>query len=257
MPYIKKQVFTKHKNEIEISQYHSIRNPSPEDKKKPKEQRMKKVNITSDLQREINNRNAEDNLRLLIMQNFRADDIYLTVTYKNDNESLAPPSPPEAEKIIGNFIRRIKRFYEKNGCDLKYIIVTECKKIRIHHHMLLNAPFKISIQKLKELWGQGSIKKETYQGEAVDAARIANYFIKKKHSAFYTDEHVFRQRWKPSRNLEKVKPAKKKIVSAGTWRKDIVVPKGYYLDKTSVRIGQTIYGYPYRFYRLVRIVRRI
>lgn len=256
MPFQDKRSYTTHKNEIEIMQCHSMRYPVPQGRKKPKEQRLKKVNITSKQQKEINNRNAEDTLRLSIMENFREDDTYLTLTYKNDSEEKVPPTPPEAETILGNFIRRIKRFYEKNGFDLKYIIITECKKIRIHHHMLMNAPFAIPIKKLKQLWGQGGIRKEPYQGEALDAAKIADYFIKEKHSAFYTDEKVFRQRWKPSRNLKKVK-IKKKIVPAGTWRKTIVIPKGYYLDKASVRTGQTAHGYPYRFYRLIRIVRRI
>lgn len=242
MPFQKKRAYAG--SVIENYESHSLKFPSP--KSRPA-QRASKQNETPDKQKEINERLAKDKLRLLILANFKPNDYYLTLTYAG-----IEPTPDEAKKILETFRRRLKYHYEKKGAILKYIIITECKGTRIHHHMLINKAFELDIQTIEKIWNQGEVHKETYRGKPYDAVRIANYFIKKKHSAFYKDNKVFARRWYPSQNLKKPK-IETTTVSLSTWRKTIRIPKGYYMEKESFREGFTLFGYPYRFYRFVKI----
>lgn len=242
MPYIERQAVAG--NVIEKRKCHSRKYPAPKGKKLP---RAAKANVTPEDQKKINSRIAEEKLRLLILANFHEDDHYITLTYGGDE-----PTPEEAKKIIKNFLKRLSYYYQKRGVIFKYIIITEYKKTRIHHHMILNNACDLGVAEIRQIWGQGWIKKEAYQGRAQDAERIARYFIKEEHSAFYTDERVFGRRWSPSRNL--TQPViESRVISAASWRKTPSVPKGYYLEKSSYREGVTADGYPYQFYRLIRL----
>ena len=53
--------------------------------------RNNRQNVTTLVQSELNNKNAINNLRLLLLENFTAEDLYFTLTYKNE------PTPAEAK----------------------------------------------------------------------------------------------------------------------------------------------------------------
>ena len=52
--------------------------------------------------------------------------------------------------------------------------------------------------------------------------------------------------------LEKPKESTRTLAS-NRWRDDIHVPDGYYLDKDSLIEGVNLEGYPYRFYKLIKL----
>ena len=46
---------------------------------------------------------------------------------------------------------------------------------------------------------------------------------------------------------------KKERLHANTWAEVITPPKGYYVETDSIVEGVSLAGYPYRFYRLIKI----
>ena len=77
--------------------------------------------------------------------------------------------------------------------------------------------------------------------------------MKEKRSACYSEkEDAFKRRWNSSKNLEKPK-VKTEILKPSEWRDYIQPPKGYYVETDSIVESVSDEGYPYRFYRLIKI----
>lgn len=94
-------------------------------------------------QEELNDKNAKRYLVQLGNGNFHAGDLHMSGTYNKDN---LPGTVADAEKIVGNYLRRIAYRRKKLGLEpLKYILVTEYRFSkdgeqlkRIHHHIIMN-----------------------------------------------------------------------------------------------------------------------
>lgn len=121
---------------------------------------------------------------------FKEGALLITLTYKGE-----PPSEKVAKKEIHKFLLRVTHWRRKNGLSaLKYVVVTERKGTKVHHHLLIN-PMDISQAKMTELWGHGrakidkSIKKEDFQAMV----------------RYLTKEDVNRQpeRWIVSKNIKR------------------------------------------------------
>lgn len=228
------------KNMIEVLDYHTSRTYRRNGK------RVKKKCITPEAQKKQNEKQAEAMLRMLIDNNFTTNDCYLTLTYKEQ-----PATWDDVKKDIQNFIRRLKRRYKKMDKELKYIYVAEGKS-RIHFHMIINNE-ELYSDEINELWPHGMHKLMLYQGRAEDAVKLARYFIKEKRSACYSEKDTtFKRRWNSSKNLEKPK-VKTEILKPSEWRDYIQPPNGYYVETDSVVEDVSEEGYPYRFYRLIKI----
>ena len=147
----------------------------------------------------------------------------------------------------------MKRKY-KNHSDLKYIYVAE-GKTRIHFHILINRGIDLFTEDLQDLWKHGNHKLVLYRGEAEDAVKMASYFIKEKRASYYAEDEkaeTFKRRWNGSKNLEKPE-IKTEILKPSEWSSYIQPMKGYYVEIDSVVEDVSNEGYPYRFYRLIRI----
>lgn len=216
--------------------------------------RNNRQNVTTLVQSELNNKNAINNLRLLLLENFTAEDLYCTLTYKNE------PTPAEAKKELANFRQRLQRFYKKLDAEVKYISITECltKKQRIHHHIIIHVDnIRIKLSDIKSLWLNGWVKARVFGGTIEDCQRLANYLVKKKRNAFFTQPHIYIKRWNSSKNLQKPQQITA-IIHHKTWRNEPKIKKGYYLDKDSLINGYYIfeegyYEYEYQFYRIIRL----
>jgi hypothetical protein len=105
--------------------------------------RGKKRKAQKPKQKGLNDKNAKRYLVQLGNGNFQAGDLHTSCTYSVDN---LPGTVEEAEKIVGNYLRRIAYRRQKLGLEpLKYILVTEYKFSksgeqlkRIHHHIIMN-----------------------------------------------------------------------------------------------------------------------
>lgn len=97
---------------------------------------------TTDAQRKLNARKAEEKMVQLINANFGPGDHLVTCTYAQGKE---PPDLPTAQKHMRNYLARVKRLCRRKGVsDPEYVYVTEVTNsnrwgTRYHHHMVLKA----------------------------------------------------------------------------------------------------------------------
>lgn len=156
--------------------------------------RRKKRKPTSEIQKKLNQRNAERKLIRLLNTNFTKKDIRFDLTYNNEHY---PNSPEDAQKEMQNFLRRVKRYRKRHGLpELKYVAVTEVgkKTARLHHHIVMNGG--IDINTLAEIWGRGYTTAKPLQFDEYGIVGIATYLVK---------EPILGKRWCASRNLEQPK----------------------------------------------------
>ncbi|WP_277287680.1 rolling circle replication-associated protein [Veillonella montpellierensis] len=234
---MRKQKIIKMKIMTEIYDYMTAKSYQS-NKKKP---RLPRRQLTKEEVARNNFRMAKAKLRRLIANNFEPNDYYITLTIKErvDIET--------AKKYITNFNRRLRDAFKraKAKAELKYIYILEGKK-KYHFHMLINRGIELTSQLMKKLWPHGFTDIKLYHGEAEDAIRLAEYFTKER------TENKHQKRWVKSNSVKHPKEIVK-VVKATEWRKEVKVPNGYYLDKDSYYEGINNAGYPYRFYRLVRL----
>lgn len=208
------------------------------------QRRGPKVNATPVSMEELNRRRAEVKLRLLIDNNFKEMDYYLTLTFRKKVEW------EEAKKAIQGFNRKMRKLFKEQGAEYKYIYIAEGKG-RIHFHVLLNRGMELYPDMVRKCWPHGIFEIKVYQGSADDAVRLASYFVKEERT-YKGKDGVFHRRWSSSTNLDKPKE-KTEILMSDFWRDDIRTPDGYYLDTDSLFEGVSEEGYPFRVYQLIKI----
>lgn len=168
----------------------------------------KKVFLTSGKQKKLNDKNARRYFLQLLNTNFTRNDIHITLTY--DEQSL-PSSYEEANKKAYNYIRRLKHHYKKQNAELKYVLVTEYttdeseKKIRVHHHIILNKIFNIEFY--TNMWrynkkpiGRALASKLEFTETGLEG--LTKYLTKNKGQ---------KKRWSCSQNLDKPFIREKKL----------------------------------------------
>ncbi|WP_034439157.1 rolling circle replication-associated protein [Clostridium ihumii] len=120
-----------------------------------KGKRSKKVRESLPKQKDLNDKNSKRRLVQIGNANFGIGDYHVSLTYTDANR---PKTPEEAEIILINHIRRIKRKMKKEGLgELKYIVVTEYyyskneeENIKIHHHLIMNGG--LDRNTVEDLW---------------------------------------------------------------------------------------------------------
>lgn len=121
----------------------------------------------------------------------------------------------------------LKKIYKAQGQELKYIETAEIgERGAIHLHMVIN---DIDIREVKKLWSYGYVKAIPLDSSG-QYRKLASYFIKYFQKTRGTTEQIQKKAYNCSRNL--IRPIPKKEVMWGrVFRKEIKVPKGWYLDK--------------------------
>lgn len=230
------------KNIIEVERYHSGRygkHTIPMPKKKPTPEEMAK----------INERNCIKKLRRKIQANFCEGDLFLTLTYKRAGR----PDVKEAGRRVRRLLDKIRRRWRKEGIQLKYIIVTEYMNKTIHHHLILNdLPNGSGPKKVNQAWKENGGTHNKYLYEDGYYERLASYLVKETNKSFRKAGNPAKARYSCSRNLKDPKPEITKL-KRDSWPEEPKVPKGCYLDKSSLVNGIDKRGYRYQYYRLIRI----
>lgn len=127
-------------------------------------------------QNALNDKNAKRYLVQLGNGNFHVGDLHTSCTYSVDN---LPGTVEEAEKIVGNYLRRIAYRRQKLGLEpLKYILVTEYKFSkdgeqlkRIHHHIIMNGG--MDRDEVEMMWTAQRINWR--KADSADKAKAAAY----------------------------------------------------------------------------------
>ncbi|MEG2289946.1 MAG: hypothetical protein RSA29_02760 [Clostridium sp.] len=172
-----------------------------------KGKRAKRTKESAPKQNNINDKNARRYLVQTVNGNFGTGDYHISATYK---PKYMPETIEDAEKVVGNYLRRIAYAMKRKGTVLKYVIVTEYimseneKPKNIHHHIVINSG--LDRDEVEALWsmrrkkgekkgdGIGIINCDRLQAEGNGLEAIAKY-ITKRHGS------KGKKRWSSSRNL--------------------------------------------------------
>lgn len=193
-----------------------------------------------------NERRARETLRWLIAANFGVGDFHLTLTFRQQER---PAEEEGLKKVIQKFLRKLRKMYNENGKELKYIWTAGIgERGGVHVHMICNA--EIPLAGIQAAWNSGMVRAVTLDDKG-QYEGLANYLIENFKETREDGMELFK-RWACSRNLAKP-TIKTEDVRATTWREAIKPPKGYYLDRDSVRRGVDAFGYPWMEYRFLKI----
>ncbi|MGN2369285.1 rolling circle replication-associated protein [Clostridium cagae] len=138
--------------------------------------RKRTGNESREAQKKLNKKNSRKNVVRLINANFNNGDLYITLTYKNGYL----PDEKRARKDMRNYLARIKRWRKRNGITepLKYIYSIgfennpNSKKVRIHHHLIINSMDRNIIE---ELWGLGRASASKLQADDFKFEGVGRY----------------------------------------------------------------------------------
>lgn len=212
-----------------------------------KKTRIKNCSKTPEAVAKVNARRAVRHLKELILTNFKQGDQYITLTYAKE-----PKDYEEAIRHLTNYIKRLRRRYQKAGQELRYIYTTECKGKRIHHHILVNKV--LEQQELRNAWGHSKLSAYDiieYQGEERDAKKLSAYFT--KESNITVREGKQKVRYVSSRNLKKPE-VRYQTIQSKKWKERPTAKNGFTLiDVTNT---YTEWGYPLQIARYVEIPKK-
>lgn len=221
-----------------------------------KKPRKDKYQITSEQAKYINEHNAFLKLQRLLYCNFRPGDYHVVLTYGRQWGKKGP-TIKQAKRVYKNFMDRLRRYYKKQGKELKYVSVTEYKGKRLHHHFVLEA---MPLKDLQKLWVDGN-PKVTPLYDNGDFKELAYYLVKETRRTYLQNDAMFGKRWNSSQNLKKPDPPQDKEIKRTSMDKPpkIVeqIAKGKYKKYRSMVIKECEVRYDeffgeYRWY--VRII---
>ena len=132
-----------------------------------------------------NMRQAARKLARKINANFMPGDWHVTLTYRDK------PTKEAAQECIANFLDRMRDRYKRRGHPLKYVLVTEYKGKRIHHHIILNNindGKKTTADFVREIWkGKGNPKFVPLY-DSGEYQTLAEYLIKETEKTFREED---------------------------------------------------------------------
>lgn len=162
--------------------------------------RRGKCRATRECQRLINQRNAEGELRRLILVNFsESGSLEAALTFR---ESV---TAKEAAKAISRLLRKLRKLYKAAGQELRYLYIPERgrRSGRWHYHLLLS-PGPVSRDELEQLWQEGHCNTKRPQLDETGLAGMAAYLSKQYKYRAEADKG--KRRWSCSKNLIRPEP---------------------------------------------------
>lgn len=188
-------------------------------------------------QNELNDNRAVRYCRLLVETNFTVGDIRVHPTYNDEN---LPATFEEAQKVIANYVRKLKRMAKKKGKELKYVYVTELGSVhgRLHHHLLVNASSGLTREELEEAWPYGYCSTDINR----DSKEAAGYLTKSKRN--YKGKHIYsasRNLTKPTTTTSDTKVSKKKLRELTAASNEAI--KAYFEAQYPEYVAEAVYRY--------------
>lgn len=229
------------------------------------EKRAKKEKPTSDEQKMINLKKKEKLIRRVINLNFAPDDLWITLKYQS---GFRQKDLTKVKNDLKNFLRRLKRRYQKHDRVLKYVYRIEVgKRGGVHVHLLVNRIPDTDLM-LKECWDMEKAAGVwmTHIYEEGSYKKLAEYIVKIPEedevkgqlSLFDLEDQKTLIKYSCSRNLIRPVPDRK-TYTRRTLRKilvdGIIKPaKGYVIDKSSIYQGINRFtGMSYLYYTEIKI----
>ena len=145
--------------------------------------RKAKSKPTAAAQERLNREMKARRLSDLINLNFTKRDIQLKLDYYAFRQATGRnPEPDEVVKIMRNFMRRLKRLYDKMGVELKYIYCSEigARGHISHHHVIINGG--VDIELIRALWVDGGFWWRRLYFDRKGCFDLASYFVKDRYT---------------------------------------------------------------------------
>ncbi len=133
---------------------------------------------SSEVQRNLNDKNSRKRLRRLVHNNFGPGDYWVTFTFKDED---LPGGFKDLKKIRKNFFARLNRYRKKKGLEnARYIYVEEEGTYgteRYHIHMVLDGD--LTKEEIESKWKHGRVNIRTinYHGDNT-LLGLCNYLVK-------------------------------------------------------------------------------
>lgn len=238
MPHIERVV--KAGKVMEIVKYHCARYNCKGEK------RRKKENMSIEAQQKVNLRQATQNLRWKLNENFVDGDLWVEYDYRKE---LRPKSSVEMQEHMTEFLKLVRKEYKIRGMELKYVY---CKEIgpkgAAHIHMVMNHCSDIT-DILRRCWKKGGVHIDPLYTDG-DYSGIAEYMHKYADKTIQTEGKLIGKRYYSSKGLRQPKITRRIVGSVNTYYESARERKGYYIIKDSVISGITEAGYGYFSYWL-------
>lgn len=146
---------------------------------------------TSSAKRDQNARRAVHVLARILNCNFSKGDLYVTCKFTDEYLAQIGGDYAELSRLLGNFLRRLRRKLRKLGVELKWVAVPSEKdgetgaQKRLHVHMVLtgagiqwrDGAWYVGEETLEDIWGMGSIYAEPLRGQH-DYTPVALYMLR-------------------------------------------------------------------------------
>lgn len=233
----------------------------------PPNLRKKKEKPTPEAVKKNNQRLAARKRRMQLEMYFDTDDVYLTLTYPKEGR---PPDMQAVQKDWSKLMQYVGRVFRKNEGTLRWIRNVEAgTKGAWHIHAVVKElpPGSVdadgrpttTAKLISKLWqkklGHGRVDSQYLQE---DVSALAEYITKTPESSKGSGHQVKESNCSASRNMPLPDP---EVKSYSRWKtfvdREIKVPKGWALDKSSVKESINPYtGYPRREYRLIKLEAR-
>lgn len=230
-------------NAIEIQEFNSAKCPGGHRPRRPKEK------PTCERVAKNNQRRKQREAGRMVDAYFNPDDLVLTLTYRDETR---PADIEGALKTFQKLTTYLRREYGKRFYEMFWMRNIEIgPRGGTHIHMIVNR-IEGSEFLIKDFWRQFGGVYVQYLQDMHDQGKDIGEYISKSP---VTCDRVVKTSWNHSRNIRKV-PPEDKVITGQKMQDEPRVPKGWYLDKSTMYAGENADGYPYRTYTIRRIERR-
>ena len=161
--------------------------------------REARLQISTPARESMNAKMSWQKLMLVLAANFRATDIVVTLTYRDD---ALPRTKEEADKRLNAFLRAFRGERGRAGYPLKRVRVTEGYHSggRLHHHLIINATEQ-DYELIRRLWRKNGDNVD-FEPFGIDGPeRWAKYLTKEPREK--GRRHIGDRTWTTSRNMQK------------------------------------------------------
>lgn len=160
--------------------------------------RAKRIKESTPAQKNLNDKKSRKQFRRILHANFTKKDLAVHLTF--DDEHL-PETERDAIRLIGNYIRVIRRMWDKKfpGKPFKYVYVFSDiagdgsgEVVRKHFHVIMSGG--LVRDDIEDKWKYGFANADRLRFTETGIEKLANYML---------DQACGKRRWKGSNNLIK------------------------------------------------------
>lgn len=161
--------------------------------------REAKCQISSPARESLNAKLSWQKLMLTLAGNYTSSDLVVTLSY---SDGALPRRREDADKILTNFIRALRKHRKELGKEMVYVRVTEGYHSggRLHHHLILNNTGR-DYDIIRKLWKKHGDNIE-FEPFGVDGAeRWAKYLTKEPR--IKGRRYIGDRSWRTSQHMKK------------------------------------------------------